>query len=97
MAHIALTAAERQQIDDMPLAKAPVAKSATERRHRRRKLIRCPDLFEAMIEGFEAGWSPQQSAVRMRLEGLPRSVSHCVHSTRRSLPMSTRRTLSATI
>lgn len=115
MAHIELMAAERQLIEDMVLAKSPIAKIAeklsrhrstiyreirrnsfaddempeldgyygkiaqkiaTERRHRRRKLIRCPDLFEAVVEGFEAGWSPEQIAGRMRLEGLPRSVSH---------------------
>lgn len=51
-------------------------KIAAERRHRRRKLIRCPDLLDAVLEGFEAGWSPEQIAGRMHLEGTSRSVSH---------------------
>ena len=115
MARRELNASERQVIEDMLLAKAPVAKIAgklsrhrstiyreiarntfideempeldgyygkiaqkiaDERRHRRRKLARCPDLLVAVIEGFEAGWSPEQIAGRMRLEETPDAVCH---------------------
>lgn len=49
---------------------------AAERRHRRRKLVRCPELRDAVIEGFEAGWSPEQIAGRMRHEMTHDTVSH---------------------
>jgi len=51
-------------------------KIAAERRYRHRKLVRCPDLLGAVLEGFEVGWSPEQIAGRMRLEETPRSISH---------------------
>lgn len=51
-------------------------KVAAERRHRRRKLIRRPELLNAVIEGFEAGWSPEQIAGRMRFEEMPERISH---------------------
>ena len=51
-------------------------KISAERRHRRRKLARFPKLLDAVIEGFEAGWSPEQIAGRMRLEKMPETVSH---------------------
>ncbi|MEP2984110.1 MAG: IS30 family transposase [Sulfitobacter sp.] len=49
---------------------------AAGRRRRRRKLIRLPHLLGAVIEGFEAGWSPEQIAGRMRQEGSDISVCH---------------------
>lgn len=49
---------------------------AEERRHRRRKLIRLPHLLNAVLEGFEAGWSPEQIAGRMRHKGAGMSVCH---------------------
>lgn len=115
MAHRELDVAERQIIEGMLLAKAPMAKiagklsrhrstiyreiarnrfadeempeldgyygkiaqkNADERRHRRRKLARCPDLLAAVLEGFEAGWSPEQIAGRMQLEETPETVCH---------------------
>ncbi len=51
-------------------------KTASERRHRQRKLVRCADLLGAVLEGLDAGWSPEQIAGRMRRERQPRSVSH---------------------
>jgi len=51
-------------------------KMAGERRHRQRKLARCPGLLAAVIEGFEAGWSPEQIAGRMRQEKMTETVSH---------------------
>lgn len=51
-------------------------KIAAARRHRCRKLVRCPALLDAVIEGFEAGWSPEQIAGRMRLEKMPDTISH---------------------
>lgn len=51
-------------------------RKAAERRSRRRKLIRMPHLLDAVIEGFEAGWSPEQIAGRMRHEGSDVSVCH---------------------
>lgn len=115
MAHIELDSHERQVIEDMRLAKVPVAKIAeklarhrstiyreiernsfadsemleldgyhgkiaqklaAERRYRRRKLIRFPQLLDAVIEGFHAGWSPEQIAGRMRFEKVPERISH---------------------
>ena len=51
-------------------------KTASQRRHRRRKLVRCADLLGAVLEGLDAGRSPEQIAGRMRRERQPRSVSH---------------------
>ena len=51
-------------------------KAATGRRRRRRKIVRCPDVPGAVIEGLKAGWSPEQIAGRMRHEGQTRSVFH---------------------
>ncbi|MBN9890611.1 IS30 family transposase [Salipiger abyssi] len=51
-------------------------RKASDRRARRRKLIRLVDLREAVIDRLKAGWSPEQIAGRMRLEGLPVTVSH---------------------
>ncbi len=49
---------------------------ASERRSRRRKLIRLPHLLAVVLEGFEAGWSPEQIAGRMRHEGSALSICH---------------------
>ena len=51
-------------------------KSATERRARRRKLVRIPELREAVIDRLQEGWSPEQIAGRLKLEGHAVSVSH---------------------
>jgi IS30 family transposase len=51
-------------------------KSAKERRARRRKLVRCETLLAAVVEGLEAGWSPEQIAGRMRQEGQALRVCH---------------------
>ena len=37
-------------------------KVTTGRRQRRRKLVRCPDVLGAVIEGLGAGCSPEQIA-----------------------------------
>lgn len=62
--------------------------TASRRRHRQRKLVRCADILGAVIEGLDAGWSPEQSCHRraigprddgngrMRHEEQPHSVSH---------------------
>jgi len=47
-----------------------------ERRAVHRKLIRYPDIMAAVRSGFDAGWSPEQIAGRMRLERHPMRVSH---------------------
>ena len=47
-----------------------------ERRAVHRKLIRYPNLMAAVRDGFDAGWSPEQIAGRMRLERHPMRVSH---------------------
>lgn len=39
-----------------------------DRRAVHRKLIRYPDIMAAVRSGFDAGWSPEQIAGRMRLE-----------------------------
>ena len=41
-----------------------------------RKLIICPEIMAAVRSGFDAGWSPEQIAGRMRLERHPMRVSH---------------------
>lgn len=51
-------------------------KSAAGRRARRRKLVRFPELLEAVIDRLQEGWSPAQIAGRLRLEGHATSVSH---------------------
>ena len=51
-------------------------RKASDRRARRRKLIRLVDLREAVVDRLKAGWSPEQIAGRMRFEGLPVTVSH---------------------
>ncbi len=115
MTHTELDLMERQQIEEMLLAKAPIAKIAErlsrhrstvyreinrntfadeempeldgyygkvaqkiagERRHRRRKLALHSDLLAAVLQGFEAGWSPEQIAGRMRVEKTADTVSH---------------------
>lgn len=47
-----------------------------ERRAIHRKLIRFPEVMAAVRSGFDAGWSPEQIAGRMRLERHPMRVSH---------------------
>jgi IS30 family transposase len=47
-----------------------------DRRAVHRKLIRYPDIMAAVRSGFDAGWSPEQIAGRMRLERHPMRVSH---------------------
>lgn len=49
---------------------------ATGRRRRRRKLARMPALLVAIADRLRAGWSPEQIAGRLRLEGGPAYVSH---------------------
>jgi IS30 family transposase len=51
-------------------------KSTAERRARRRKLVRIPELREAVIDRLQEGWSPEQIAGRLKLEGHVISVSH---------------------
>ncbi len=51
-------------------------KSAAERRARRRKLVRIPELRDAVNDRLQEGWSPEQIAGRLKLEGHPTSVSH---------------------
>ena len=47
-----------------------------QRRAVHRKLIRYPEIMAAVRDGFDAGWSPEQIAGRMRLERHPMHVSH---------------------
>ena len=51
-------------------------RSASERRARRRKLVRIPELREAVIERLQEGWSPEQIAGRLKFEGHTTTVSH---------------------
>ena len=51
-------------------------KTATQRRARRRKLVRLVDLRNAVIGQLKEGWSPEQIAGRMKLERHPMRVSH---------------------
>ena len=53
-----------------------VQKSAAERHARRHKLVRIPELREAVIDRFQEGWSPEQIAGRLKLESHATSVSH---------------------
>jgi len=56
---------------------AVVAQDAyEERRAVHRKLIRHPQIMAAVRDGFDAGWSPEQIAGRMKLERHPMRVSH---------------------
>jgi IS30 family transposase len=47
-----------------------------ERRAIHRKLVIYPEIMAAVRSGFDAGWSPEQIAGRMRLERHPIRVSH---------------------
>ena len=51
-------------------------KSASDRRARRRKLIRLDGLREAVIDRLKEGWSPEQIAGRLGFEGHAIRVSH---------------------
>jgi len=51
-------------------------KLATQRRARRRKLVRLVDLRTAVIAQLKEGWSPEQIAGRLQFEGQPVRVSH---------------------
>ena len=51
-------------------------RKAAERRWRHRKLIRMPDLLAAVVDRLKAGWSPEQIAGRLRLEGGAAYVCH---------------------
>ena len=51
-------------------------KSAGERRARRRKLVRMPELRDAVIDRLQEGWSPEQIAGRLKFEGHATTVSH---------------------
>lgn len=54
-------------------------KLAADRRARDRKLIRHPDLLDAVVDRLKAGWSPEQIAGRLKAE--PRSTHHLCHET----------------
>jgi IS30 family transposase len=47
-----------------------------ERRARRRKLVRILALRDAVIDRLQEGWSPEQIAGRLKLEGHATTVSH---------------------
>lgn len=68
------------QFDDQPELNGYHALNAhdqsEERRAVHRKLIIYPELMSAVRNGFDAGWSPEQIAGRMRLERHPMRVSH---------------------
>ena len=49
---------------------------AAARRTRRGKLIRLPELREAVIDRLKEGWSPEQIAGRLGFEGQPIRISH---------------------
>jgi len=51
-------------------------RSAAARRARRRKLVRIPELREAVIDRLQTGWSPEQIAGRLKFEGHATTVSH---------------------
>lgn len=51
-------------------------RSATQRRARRRKLVRLDDLRKAVITQLKEGWSPEQIAGRLQFEGQTVRVSH---------------------
>ena len=50
--------------------------TATERRARRRKLVRLVGLRKAVIKQLKEGWSPEQIAGRLQFEGRTTRVSH---------------------
>jgi IS30 family transposase len=49
---------------------------ASDRRARRRKLVRLGDLRKAVIKQLKEGWSPEQIAGRLQFEDQPVRVSH---------------------
>ena len=51
-------------------------RSATQRRARRRKLVRFVDLRKHVIKQLEIGWSPEQIAGRLQHDGQSLRVSH---------------------
>lgn len=51
-------------------------RAASDRRSRRRKLVRCSDLRQAVIAQLKAGWSPEQIAGRLTFERHEHRVSH---------------------
>jgi len=51
-------------------------RAATQRRARRRKLVRLTGLRKAVIEQLKEGWSPEQIAGRLQFEGQSVRVSH---------------------
>jgi transposase, IS30 family len=51
-------------------------RKAAERRRRQRKLLRMPDLLAAVVDRLKIGWSPEQIAGRLRLEGSSPYVCH---------------------
>jgi transposase, IS30 family len=51
-------------------------KMAAERRARLTKLLRHDDLLKAIVAKLQSGWSPEQVAGRLRLDGSPRRVCH---------------------
>jgi len=51
-------------------------RSATQRRARRRKLVRLIGLRKAVIKQLKEGWSPEQIAGRLQFEGHSIRVSH---------------------
>lgn len=51
-------------------------RSAAERRSRRRKLVRIPELRDAVIGRLQTGWSPEQIAGRLKFESHATTVSH---------------------
>ena len=51
-------------------------RTASQRRARRRKLVRLVGLREAVIKQLKEGWSPEQIAGRLQFEGRTTRVSH---------------------
>lgn len=51
-------------------------RATAERRARRRKLVRIPELREAVIDRLQEGSSPEQIAGRLKFEGHDSTVSH---------------------
>ena len=51
-------------------------RATAQRRARRRKLVRIPELREAVIDRLQEGWSPEQIAGRLQHEGHVTTVSH---------------------
>ena len=66
-----------EEIPELNGYHAVVAQDAYEdRRAVHRKLIRSRDIMAAVLDGFDAGWSPEQITAHMRLERHPMRVSH---------------------